>query len=148
MPAMLVEHEVDPKTVITNALGDLSKIETSNNQVLVAVYQRGGTGDGKEIKTAGGILVPVKNLEEDRFQSKVGLIVKVGPLAFKDDSGKYAWPDDIGVGDWVMYRASDGWSFEIIGDPPRVDNKVNKVLCRLLDDTAIRARIQHPDTIW
>jgi len=41
------------------------------------------------------------------------------------------------VGDWVFYRASDGWSITI-------DN----ILCRVMDDTAIRGRIPHPDTVW
>ena len=133
MPAMVMSHDIDPREALASALGDLRDVDIFHNQVLVAVYERGKTSK----KTAGGIFLPDQHLEEDRFQSKVGVIVKMGDKAFKDASGEYAWPADMGLGDLVAYRVSDGWSLTI-----------NKVLCRLLDDTQIRARIQHPDTVW
>ena len=34
-------------------------------------------------KTAGGIIRPQSNIDEDIHQGKVGLIVGVGPLAFQ-----------------------------------------------------------------
>lgn len=147
MPAMVMSHDIDPREALVRAIGDLSFYDVLHNQVLVAVYQRGGN-DAKETKTAGGIIIPEKHLEEDRFQSKTGLVIKVGPKAFSDPRGEYTWPEDMGVGDWVIFRVSDGWSHEIIGDPPRVDGKTNKILVRLLDDTAIKARIRHPDFVW
>ena len=39
--------------------------------------------------------------------------------------------------DWVVFRPSDGWSVT-----------VNKVICRILDDTNVRGRIQQPDQVW
>ncbi len=130
MPAMVMSHDVDPREALVKALGDLSDVEVFNNQILIAVYQR-------PEKTKSGIILTDKHREEDRFQSKVGVIVKMGESAFKDDTGVWFNGVKFEIGDWVVYRASDGWSLT-----------VNKTLCRLLDDTAIRARIQHPDTVW
>ena len=147
MPAMVMSHDVDPREELASALGSLDDFEVCNNQILVAVYQRGGK-DGAEKKTLGGIIIPGKSLDEDRFQSKVGLIVKMGPSAFDDENGVWFKGIKFGIGDWVVYRASDGWNIELVGAPPRVNNQVNKILCRLMDDTAVRARIKHPDAVW
>jgi co-chaperonin GroES (HSP10) len=130
MPAMVMSHDVDPREALVKALGDLSDVDIFHNQVLVAVYQR-------PEKTKTGLFLPDQHRDEDRFQSKVGVIVKMGGRAFKDKTGEYEWPADMGVGDLVIFRVSDGWPVT-----------VNKTLCRLIDDTSIRARIQHPDTVW
>ena len=130
MPAMVMHHHVDPKEALVASLGDLSDVELFNAQVLVAVYQR-------PEKTKSGIILTDGHRDEDRFQSKVGVIVKMGEGAFKDPNGTWFNGVDLQVGDWVVYRVSDGWSLTI-----------NKVLCRMMDDTAIRARIAHPDTVW
>jgi co-chaperonin GroES (HSP10) len=134
MPAMVMQHEIDPREALIKSLGNLDDVDIFNNQILVAVYQRGANGPKK---TTGGIFLPDQHLEEDRFQSKVGVIVKMGESAFHDASGVWFKGIKFNLGDWVVYRASDGWSLS-----------VNKVLCRLLDDTVVRARIQHPDMVW
>jgi|SRR5579859_1728233 len=130
MPAMVMSHDIDPREALFDALGKLDAVEIFNSQVLVAVYQR-------PEKTKSGIFLTDQHRGEDRFQSKVGLIVKLGESAFHDPNGVWFQGVRFSLGDWVVYRASDGWSLTI-----------NKVLCRLMDDTSIRARIQHPDTVW
>ena len=130
MPPMVMSHDIDPRDALLRAIGDLKDFDIFHNSVLVAVYQR-------PEKTQKGVFLPDQHRDEDRFQSKVGVIVKVGDRAFQDSSGVYSWPDGIGVGNFVVFRVSDGWSLT-----------VNKVLCRQLDDTSIRARIQHPDVVW
>ena len=40
MPPMIMQHEVDPADKLKKELGDLSKVEIFNNQILVAVYIR------------------------------------------------------------------------------------------------------------
>lgn len=130
MPAMVMVHENDPKEVLMNKLGDISDFEIFHTQVLCAVYQR-------PEKTRGGIIITDQSRDEDKSQGKVGLIVKMGDSALFDTTGKWSWPDGMGLGDWVYYRASDGWAVTI-----------NGVLCRVLDDTNIRGRIQHPDQVW
>jgi co-chaperonin GroES (HSP10) len=125
-----MEHDVDPAQKLIKELGDISDIEIFNNQILVAVYLR-------PEKTKTGIYMPDKHREEDKYQSKVGLVVKKGPSAFVDTGDNWFKDVDINLNDWIMYRATDGWSIT-----------VNNVLCRMLDDTAVRGRIPHPDAVW
>lgn len=130
MPQRMMDHEVDPKEALLNELGDLSEVEIFNNQVLVAVYIR-------PQKTKSGIILTSQTTDEDRIQSKVGLVLKKGPSAFIDDGGNWFKDVDINVKDWVVFRPSDGWSITI-----------NNVLCRILDDINIRGRIDVPDRVW
>jgi len=126
-----MEHEVDPKEAIYKEIGDiLPNFELMNTQVLVAVYIR-------PEKTRGGIIMTTKSRDEDRYQSKVGLILKAGPSAFVDDEGKWFGNANLSRGDWVVFRPSDGWNIT-----------VNGVLCRMFDDTAVRMRIPHPYCVY
>lgn len=127
---MPMEHETDPAENLKKELGDLSTIEVFNNQILVAVYIR-------PQKTKSGIILTSQTTDEDRYQSKVGLVIKKGPQAFLDSSGE--WFDDVEIneGDWIVFRPSDGWSIT-----------VNNVLCRMIDDVNIKARVDQPDRVW
>ena len=130
MPYMRMEHEVDPKEKLLQEIGDLSTVEIFNNQLLVAVYLR-------PEKTKSGFYLPDQNRDEDRYQSKVGLLVKAGPSAFQDDTG--AWFKDLKINlhDWLVVRPSDSWSITIHG-----------VLCRIVEDSFTKGRVQHPDEAW
>lgn len=123
-------HEKDPKLALLEQVGDLSKVEVFNMQVLVAVYIR-------PEKTKSGLYLSDKARDEDRYQSKVGLIIKKGPTAFVDKDGEWFSGLDIKEGDWIVFRPSDGWNIT-----------VNGTLCRMLDDMSVRARIEHPDQVW
>lgn len=129
MPAMVMLHEDDPKQILLDKLGSVADFEIFHNQVLCAVYIR-------PEKTKTGVWVPETTRDEDKSQGKVGLIVKMGPQAFVN-SEKWSWETELGLSDWVFYRASDGWSVT-----------VNGMLCRILDDTNVRGQIQHPDQVW
>lgn len=131
MSTIQMLHEVDPKEALLKQIGDsYQKFDIFNTQVLLAVYIR-------PEKTKGGIMLANKTRDEDRFQSKVGLILKKGPSAFVDDEGKWFNGLTISEGDWLVFRPSDGWNLTI-----------NGVLCRMLDDTSTRMRIQHPDDVY
>ena len=130
MPHMVMDHETDPKGKLINDLGDLSNIEIFNNQILVAVYIR-------PQKTKSGIYLSDKTVDEDRYQGKVGLLVKMGPAAFEDENGQWFNNEKFSLNDWLVFRPSDGWS--II---------VNGVLCRMLSDTQVKMRIPSPDVAW
>ena len=77
MPHMNMSHDVDPKATLLNALGDIDDYKVFHNEIVVAVYIR-------PEKTQSGIYLPDSHRDEDRHQSKVGLVVKVGPEAFDD----------------------------------------------------------------
>lgn len=137
MPAMMMAHEVDPRQSLLDKLGDLKDVEVFHNQVICAVYIR-------PEKTKGGLILSDQTRDEDRSQSKVGLIVKMGDMAFKDNDGGdiWCWAPDMSIGDWIYYRASDGWPTTIIGQSGE------KILCRILDDVRVKGRVQHPDQVW
>ena len=130
MPPMTMKHEHDPKKELLASLGDVSTIEVFNNAVLVATYVR-------PKKTASGIHLPDAYVEEDRYQGKAALIVKMGPEAFKDDAGRWFSGADIKEGDWIALRPSDGWPVSVNGVP-----------CRMIEDTAVRLKIDRPDRVW
>jgi len=130
MPPMKMAHSKDPRDELLNEVGDIKEVEIFNNQILCAIYIR-------PQKTASGIILTEKYVDEDKYQGKVGLVLKMGPEAFVDDSGKWFKNMKIKVGDWVVFRPSDGWSVSINGKS-----------CRILDDVAIRGRVKSPDIVW
>lgn len=130
MPYMRMEHDVDPAEAIRKEMGDISDIEIFHNQVLVAIYIR-------PEKTKSGLYLSSQTRDEDKYQGKVGLIIKKGADAFVDDTGKWFKGVNLDVGDWIYFRPSDGWQITVHGQ-----------LCRILDDTDIRGRIPTPDTVW
>ena len=122
-------HKRNPKEVLLEQAGDISKIEVFNMQVLVAVYIR-------PEQTKSGLFLSDRARDEDRYQSKVGLIIRKGPTAFVDKDGEWFSGLDIKEGDWIVFRPSDGWNIT-----------VNGTLCRMLDDMSVRARIENPDQV-
>jgi len=127
---MIMQHEVDPKSKLLAELGDLSSVELFNNQILVATYIR-------PQKTKSGIYLTDKTTEEDKFQSKVGLLVQTGPSAFEHNDEGWFLGEEFELNDWLVFRPSDGWSITIHG-----------VLCRILSDTQVKGRVQNPDEVW
>lgn len=131
MPFMVMQHEVDPKEAIYKNVGEyLENIEVFNNQILVATYMR-------PEKTKGGIYITEKNRGEDQWQSKIGLVVKMGPTAFKDTSGEWFKDVNIQINDWVILRPSDGWNITI-----------NSAPFRMIEDIHIKGRVSNPDFVW
>jgi co-chaperonin GroES (HSP10) len=130
MPYMVMDHAVDPNKKLKEDIGDISNIEIFNNQILVAVYIR-------PEKTKGGIMLPGQTRDDDKYQSKVGLVLKKGPTAFLDDTESWFKDVTIDQDDWVVFKPSDGWAIV-----------VNNVMCRMIDDTLVRGRVQHPDNVW
>jgi len=124
-----MSHEEDPKLKLLDQLGDISDIELFHNQVLLAVYLR-------PEKTKSGLILTADHLDEDRYQSKVGLLIKQGPLAFEQD-GNWFNGMTFQEHDWLIFRPSDGWSIT-----------VNGVLCRIFDDISIKGRAPHPDSVY
>ena len=135
MPAMVMAHEVDPKQEILDKLGDLSGVELFHNQVLVATYLRPS-------KTKSGIYLTDSTKQEDKYQGKVGLVLKLGPKAFVSDDKTDFDGLKVEVGDWIFYRPSDGWPQTVMGPGGPVD-------CRVFDNEfLIRGRIDSPDAIY
>ena len=95
-------------------------------------------------KTKGGILLPEKRLTESRYQCKSGLVLKIGPTAFKYD-GSYPWegpkPE---LHDWVFFRASDSWEFGLAPNGGVTD----LLSVRLVRSEDIKGILDAPELIY
>jgi len=130
MPYMRMQHDVDPVKQILDEIGDLSEFEVFNNQVLIGIYIR-------PVKTQGGIMLTDAYRDEDKWQGKVGLVLKKGPTVCVDKTGEWFKGVTINEGDWVITRPSDGFLLT-----------VRNVFCKLIVDASIKKRIPHPDEVW
>ena len=132
----------EEKKLILDRLGDISRVEIAQNELLVATYMR-------PEKTKGGIVLPHQNLKEDQYQGKVGLVVKIGKACrfLRASAEGVAYGLDIQLHDWVVVRTSDTWPLELNGDPD-VSDPAAFVKCRLVYDDQIRMRIPFPGMVW
>lgn len=123
----------NPKKAILDMVGDLSGVHLMADMVLLGTYIR-------PERTKGGIIRPGSNVEEDVWQGKVGLIIKMGPDAFEDTQdyvfnfGESGKPK---VGDWVVFKVGDAWSLNIKEFP-----------CRYIRDAGIKMVIDDPGVIF
>jgi co-chaperonin GroES (HSP10) len=134
--ALEVVHTKDPKEVLWEEAAPLAEhIAVYGDDCLIAVFNR---GEGGETKTQGGIILTAQTLAEDDFQGKVGLLMKVGPeFETKDGNAKFFGDKMPKVGDWVMFRVGDTYSF-----------KVRKKTFRMCEAKMLRAGVSKPDVIW
>ena len=138
MPAVAMLHEVDPKQALLDRVGDLNGIDVFGSDMLVAIYKR-------PEKTKSGLILTDTTRKEDIYQGKVGLVVKMGPFAYVDDDGnKFR---DINVGDWIVFRPSDGWQVTL-NTLQRSISKDDTVDCRIVGDGSVRMRVSDPDFIY
>lgn len=128
--AMEMARATNFKDELLSKVGDLSDIDVMHNMVLVAIYIR-------PERTSGGIIRPDENIQEDLYQSKIGLVLKLGPNAFVDDATTSFYGQKVDVGDWVAYRVGDAWSLT-----------VRDVACRLVGDSQIKLKLKEPLEIF
>lgn len=126
----LISKSKDPKKDIFRIVGDLSGVQVKWNNVLVATYIR-------PQKTAGGIIRPDTNVAEDEWQGKVGLVLKIGSMAYQSDDENDFQGERVEVGAWGVYKVGDAWSVNINGYP-----------CRLVKDSSIRMVVAEPSIIF
>lgn len=128
---------IDPKRALLDRVGSLSDYDIFHNLVLVATYI--------PPEKIGSIIIPDRSLSEARFQGKIGLVLKKGPLAFADDHVAKFGGIDVEPGDWILYRPSDGIEL-FIKDWKGLAN--DGVSCRLIEDTLIKGRVSDPSLIY
>lgn len=127
----------DPDQLRELLLEDLAPtiagIDLIANRVLVATYVR-------PERTAGGIILADRTLDEDKWQGKAGLIIANGPLAFQFEEGEHAFvggrPPQ--PGDWVFYRGSDAWDLALAPG----------VHCRCIFDEHVIGKFADPRVIY
>lgn len=123
-------NDGDALAVLQSSVGDLKGITVFHNYILVATYI-------EPEKTSGGIFLPEKRLDESRYQGKVGLVLKPGPIAFKSDAVNDFGGLSVKPGDWVLYRPADGQEIFVRG-----------VSCRLIEDKLIKMRVASPGDVY
>jgi hypothetical protein len=135
--AIKIVHQDDPRAVIWEKAGDLSGFQLCNQTVLVATYVRppDSTIEGTSI------LLPLEAVKDDPFQSKVGMVLKKGNMAFVNDGPSIQWNGfDPPEGAWVVFRASEGLRMQLGGS--------GGLDCRMVSDVHIRAMIDDPDRVF
>jgi co-chaperonin GroES (HSP10) len=117
----------NPKKAILEFVGDTSGFEIGGDRVLVGIFMR-------PEKTKGGIIRPDANKEEDVWQGKVGLVLKLGPNAFVNPDDGSLYEQHAEVGDWVGFHVGDGKQIEF-----------KKMPCRIIRDSSIEVfKIKEP----
>ena len=86
-------------------------------------------------KTDGGILLADKTIEQQQVSTQVGYVLKVGPLAYKDEN-KFPSGPWCQEKEWVMFARYAGSRFNIDGGEVRI-----------LNDDEILARILSPEDV-
>ena len=103
--------------------------EPSGWRILILPYRGKG-------KTEGGVYLPDQLVDREALATVCGYVVKIGPLAYKDqdkfgDTGP--WCKE---GDWVIFGRYAGSRFKIDGGE-----------VRLLNDDEVLATISNPEDI-
>lgn len=133
-------HEVDPKRHFqSNTEPFVQGFRIRPYDVMIVVFNREKL-PGDKITTTGIHLADngQGSLREDRYQGKVGLVAKVGSLAFTE-ADDHRWEDfKPAVGDWVVFNVGDTFSFDLPGG----------WLVRIVDENYVRAIIDLPDVVW
>ena len=103
--------------------------QPSGWRILILPYRGKG-------KTEGGVYLPDQHVDREALATVCGYVVKIGPLAYKDqdkfgDTGP--WCKE---GDWVIFGRYAGARFNIDGGD-----------MRLLNDDEISATVNNPEDI-
>jgi hypothetical protein len=129
---MTFSEENEAKEQAYRLLGDLDDIELFFNDVLILKYIR--------TQLSENLTASAETQKEDKWQSSIGLVLKVGPTAFVDDEHTKFHGATVARGDWVMFRDSDGWNRGI----QELYGFHRFAHCRVLQDAHIRARVKYP----
>lgn len=128
--------EKGPKQAILDAVGDMSWYEVFHNLLLIATYV--------PPQMIGSVHIPDRSHSESRFQGVAGLVLKIGPAAFKDEGHIKFYGVTVKEGDWIVYRPS-----EAVEQHVRKQGTINDgVSVRLIQDIHIKGRVPDPALIY
>jgi co-chaperonin GroES (HSP10) len=129
--AIAMLHKVDPRLELQRSVDGLVNLITPLGAgVLVAIYI-------PPEKTIGGIILTDNTRGEGNYQGKVGLVLRLGPIAFQEDT-THRFGDAVPkAGDWVVFSVGETFSFEL-----------GKQRCRIVEDVSVRAIIDQPDIVY
>lgn len=134
MPAMLMQHDEDPRETIFSKVGMKKGVIPGftlfGNRVLLGVYER-------PQKMKSGLFIADGTRQEDKHQGKAAVVLMKGPTAFLSDEHYDFKSDNVEVGDWVSLWVTDGRRVTINGQ-----------LCRVIRDQDINMKIPAPDSVY
>jgi hypothetical protein len=126
----MLADSADQRATMVQLVGDLSQVKVMGNRVLVGIYI--------EPSKKGNLWLGKETLKESVYQGTVGLVLKKGAQAFKDDpDNKLSFHGDfVSEGDYVAFRA---------GDAKRC--QINGLDCRFVEDTLIDMVVADPNIV-
>lgn len=154
---VLVHHDIDPADEIREDVGVLcDEFQPIGADILIVMYERINTKGGEERKTAGGLLIPTTaktTASDDKFQGKVGLVMKMGPIAFTEDD-QHRWGGVVPkVGDWVIVNINETFSFDLpvySKGRSRAGSPDGERRARMVQDVYVRGIVSKDafNTVW
>ena len=95
-----------------------------------------------EQKTHGGIILAQETIKGDQIESRYGLVISVGDMAYKDE-GRFGKgnPPACKVGDWVVIKKYSGNKLFVEGEDG------NDIELRIIDDDQILLTTNTPEMI-
>lgn len=133
------EYADDPKTyILKRCKYFVSTLNLANNNILIATYFPPAK---LVMKGPGGkpfnLIVVSATTDEAKWQSRVGLLLAKGPMAWVSDDRVSFGGTNYEVGDWVCFDRQDGRQ-----------TAVNRVHCRRLKDVDIWGSTTDPHLIY
>lgn len=134
-----VEYADDPVTFyLKRCKHFMSQVYVGTNNILVATYF---PPEMTKLKGPGGksidFFVSSKTTDEAKWQSRVGLLIAKGPLAWKSDERVDFGGTDYEIGDWLCYDRQDGRQIA-----------VNRVHCRRMKDVDVWGKTDNPFLVY
>lgn len=125
------EYADDPHQAIKNFVEPfLDAVHVGPAKLLVATYRQ-------QERTAGGLMLTNRYLDEDKFQGITGLVLKLGALSFTDDARIKFGGFACSPWQWVIFKPENGRATELRG-----------LHCRIIEDVNIDAIVDQPDLLW
>jgi hypothetical protein len=137
------------KKQILEDLGDLAQYEVLDEECIIAIYAESNVlsrikdNTGKTIELVG----TQNRATESRYQGKAGLLVKIGPQAFRFHNNGQNYEGVIPrFGDWVVSYPQDGREIALRrADAP---SGLEWVTCRRIHWRSIFMRVKDPRVIY
>lgn len=115
-------------------MAEVNAATLMGDRILVAKWIR---------ESVGRIILTKATRDEDKWQGKVGLVLKVGPVAFTDDQNNCWHGQKADVGDWIVYKYSDGSDINY-----QRSGTFDQVECKILRETDVVMVIPRPDYVF
>jgi hypothetical protein len=123
----------DPAAAIRLRVANyLDGLEIGGEDLLVGIFI-----PDKDARTRGNLLLPESYRNEYRWQGTAGLVLKLGPLAYKSEKTADWFAKPPAVGDWVMFDVKTGHQL-LLGDQP----------CRLVPAMYVLGKLSNPMLVF